>query len=110
MNMKIFRANRGEGKTKWLFERAADEYGKGKTLYYVGEKTSMKGLTNLWEANFHEMCPIIHIDAVVRFEDSCCFLTDEMMSNLFAVDMWKRVIVGRDDSWYIAAEKEYFVN
>jgi hypothetical protein len=110
MNIKIFRANRGEGKTKWLFEMAATEYGKGKTLYYVGEQKSMRALVDLWEANFHGMCPIVNVDTVRKFEDSCCFLTDEMMSNLSAVDMWKRVIAGRDDPWYIAAEKEYFVN
>lgn len=110
MNIKIFRANRGEGKTKWLFEVAATEFTKGKTLYYVGEHASMKGLVNLWEANFHERCPIIHIEEVQRFENSCCFLTDEMMSNLFHINIWNRVIVGRDDPWYIAAEKEYFVN
>lgn len=109
-NIQIFRANRGEGKTKWLFEMAADEHSKGKTLYYVGERGSMRGLINSWEANFHEKCPIIHIDEVQRFENPCCFLTDEMMFNLFHVNIWKRVIAGRDDPWYIAAEKEYFVN
>jgi hypothetical protein len=110
MNIKIFRANRGEGKTKWLFEMAATEYGKGKTLYYVGEQKSMRALVDLWEANLHERCPIIYIEEVQRFEDSCCFLTDEMMSNLFYINLWQRIITGRDDPWYIAAEKEYFVN
>ena len=37
-NIKIFRANRGEGKTKWLFERAVEEISNGKHLYYVGKE------------------------------------------------------------------------
>lgn len=110
MNIKIFRANRGEGKTKWLFERAADEYSKGKFLCYVGDRTTMKGFVGLWEANFHEKCPIVHIDDVDRFPDPCCFVTDGIVENLLVDNEWDRPTCIGDDIWYIAAEKEYFIN
>ena len=49
-NIKIFRANRGEGKTKWLVERAKECAEAGYHLYYIGWIPSYKKVKMLYEA------------------------------------------------------------
>lgn len=110
MNIKIFRANRGEGKTKWLFERAVEEYNKGKDLYYVGNLTTMRGLTDMWEVNMHERCPIIPIKEVSVFAKPYCFITDDIFRCMHEVNHWLDYAEKNDGAWYITMNKEDFVN
>ena len=55
MNVQIFKANRGEGKTKWLVERAIEAKEAGYELIYVGGDPS--DVNNMWMMQMHEMCP-----------------------------------------------------
>ena len=109
-NIKIFRANRGEGKTKWLFERAIEEQLNGKHLYYVGSDRSMEALINMWEATFHEKCPMINWCNDSQIVEPCCIFTDEMFSNLFEMDLWINFMQEYGVTWYITADKAHFVN
>jgi hypothetical protein len=109
-NIKIFRANPGEGKTKWLFERAVEESLNGKHLYYVGTERSMEALTKMWEATFHEKCPIINWCESKGIVEPCCIFTDEMFENLRDMDLWLNFMQKYGATWYITVDKEYFVN
>lgn len=110
MNIKIFRANRGEGKTKWLFERAIEERDNGKYLYYVGNEKTMKKLINMWEVTFHEKCPIVRADDVEYLAYPHSFFTDEMMSNMCDVNNWLSYAKQVYGEWYITMYNENFVN
>lgn len=109
-NIKIFRANRGEGKTKWLFERAAEEQLNGKYLYYVGTEKTMKTLVEMWEATFHEKCPIVDWSESSDIIRPCCIFTDGLFDNLYDMSLWFNFMKRYDATWYITANKEYFVN
>lgn len=109
-NIKIFRANHGEGKTKWLFERAVEESLNGKHLYYVGTERSMETLAGMWETTFHEKCPIINWCDDAKITKPCCILTDDMFGNLHDISLWFNFMKRYDATWYITADGEYFVN
>lgn len=109
-NIKIFRAGHGEGKTKWLFERAVEEHLNGKHLYYIGVDESMEALVKMWEVTFHEKCPITNWSESKDIIRPCCILTDEMFANLYDIAMWFNFMKRYDSTWYITADKEYFVN
>lgn len=109
-NIKIFRANRGEGKTKWLFERAVEEKLNGKSLYYVGTEQSMDALVRMWEATFHEKCPMVNWCDDAKIVEPCCIFTDEMFENLLEMDLWLTFMQKYGVTWYITMDKEYFVN
>lgn len=109
-NIKIFRANRGEGKTKWLFERAVEERDSGKHLYYIGIEKSIKTLARMWEATFHEKCPITNWSENSDIISPCCILTDGMFANLYDMALWFNFMKQYDATWYITVDKEYFVN
>lgn len=112
MNIKIFRANRGEGKTKWLFERAVEAYENGYELYYAGKDTTMDSLLKMWRAEMHSACPIKQLD-LLFYADSkkqYCFLTDELISNLARVGVHLYNIKQTNYIWYATMDKEDFVN
>lgn len=113
MNIKIFRANRGEGKTKWLFERAVEAYESGRDLYYVGSNNTMEAFTYMWEANMHTKCPIINTFNTWKTIDplkSHCFITDGLLSNAGYVADAKTYLMQLDGVWYMTMDKEDFVN
>ena len=109
-NMKIFRANPGEGKTKWLFERAVEESLNGKSLYYVGTDRTMESLVKMWEATFHEKCPMINWCDDDKIVEPCCIFTDDMLANLLDMDLWLTFMKKYGATWYITVDKECFVN
>lgn len=109
-NIKIFRANHGEGKTKWLFERAVEEHLNDKHLYYVGTERSKETLIGMWETTFHEKCPITDWSESSDIIRPCCILTDEMFANLYDMALWFNFMQRYDATWYITVDKEYFVN
>ena len=112
MEIKIFRANRGEGKTKWLFERAAEAYAEGRELYYVGSDSSLYGLSNMWTVNMHSMCPIKKLDHrfMPDYTKKYCFLTDELVENMSSAGFWIHSVKSTNSMWYITMDKENFVN
>ena len=107
-NIKIFRANRGEGKTKWLIVRINESEG---TLYYVGGRTAFNGVKRLYEATYHKVCPLILAswnDIVMT--NNNFFFTDELIDNLITASNYKSYIIESGRPWYITMSKEDFVN
>lgn len=113
MEMKFFRAARGEGKTKWLLERAIEARNAGMDLWYIGSSKTMESLYNMWKTELHELCPIKNageLSVTKRPKDNCCFLTDNFLDNVGNVGFWKSVVDNIDGVWYITMDKECFVN
>ena len=108
-NIKIFRANRGEGKTKWLVERAKECAEAGGHLHYVGGVTTFENVKALYEATYQEICPIKRDDDIT-FTPYDDFFTDELIDNLMTVSQYKSYIIENGCDWYITMSKEDFVN
>jgi len=110
-NVKIFRARRGEGKTKWLVERAAEEYAQGLALIYLGSSKDFDKIREVWFAVMGTACPIEHVDRCMHISFSkSCFFTDELLKNTFNVSLWCYDILDRGCKWYITMSQEDFVN
>jgi hypothetical protein len=111
MNVKFFRAYHGEGKTKWLFERALDARNEGCQLLYVGDKKTMQGIVGIWEAEMHEKCPIelASYDNIL-FGNKYCILTDGLTQNMSSVGFCYAVVNDKDGIWYITMDKEDFID
>lgn len=113
MEMKFFRAARGEGKTKWLLEQAIGARAAGYDVWYIGNRKTMEALVDMWESALHEMCPIKNVGEASVFSKSsaaCCFLTDNFVENIEKVGFWKSVVDKIDGVWYLTMGKEYFVD
>lgn len=112
INWKIFRAGRGEGKTKWLLDRAVEAHNDGCELYYVGNSKTMFNLVEMWMAETRTLCPIKHIDNEWHsgFSEKMCFFTDGLIENLYAVDVWREKADNNGVTWYATMNKEDFVN
>ena len=110
-NVKIFRANRGEGKTKWLVEKIEEAYSQGLTPIYVGSSKDFDKIRDIWFAINNTICPLKYIEQCthISFHESC-FFTDELLESAFYVSFWYREILGRGCAWYITMDKEDFVN
>ena len=103
-NIKIFRANRGEGKTKWLADRikecadsGLDVYyigwaSAGRKLYYVGGELTFDGLKRVYESIYHERCPV-KFGIGDDVDRDYCFFTDEFIDNTRAIVKFKPFIV-----------------
>lgn len=111
MKLRFFRARRGEGKSKWLFERALEAKNKGCRLLYVGTEKTMQGLINIWEAEMHEKCPI-ELASYDNVPNSAkyCLLTDELMLNISTVGFIYSLLSDKDGTWYITMDQEDFVD
>lgn len=112
IDWKIFRAGRGEGKTKWLLDRAVDAYNDGCELYYVGSQRTMFNLVEMWMAETHTMCPIKNIETGWCSDSGSkmCFLTDDLITNAMYVGDWNKAAEQHQATWYATMNKEYFVN
>lgn len=110
-NVKIFRANRGEGKTKWLVGKIEEVCSQGLTPIYVGSSKDFDKIRDIWFATNNTLCPLKYIDQCshISFHESC-FFTDELLESAFYVSFWYREILGRGCTWYITMNKEDFVN
>lgn len=108
-NIKIFRAKRGEGKTKWIAERAKECAEVGRKSYYVGNTLSFDCVKRVYEGMYYERCPIEFGDATDVTRDYC-FFTDELLDNTKVVAQFKPFIVENGCEWYITMSKEDFVN
>jgi hypothetical protein len=109
MNIKIFRANRGEGKTKWLVDKINECTNNGKTVCYVGGQTTFNSVKRVYEATYNELCPLKYDEDVTK--TSCnAFFTDELIDNMMTVVKYKSYIIEHGYDWYITMSKEDFVN
>jgi hypothetical protein len=110
-NVNIFRAKRGEGKTKWLVERAFEEYTQGFTPIYIGLSKDFDIIRDVWRATIGTVCPIKDIAQCKRisFQESC-FFTDGLIESALDVSFWSKDILARGCKWYITMSKEDFVN
>ena len=113
MEMKFFRAGRGEGKTKWLLEQAIGARCAGYDVWYIGNQKTMEALTDMWESELHEVCPIKNVgdtSFLTKSSAACCFLTDNFVENIEKVGFWKSVVDRIDGVWYLTMDKECFVD
>lgn len=112
MEIKIFRANHGEGKTEWLVERAIEARANGYELIYVGG--NIEAINKMWMAKMHEMCPAKPVYRVFECKmnnaDKYCFLTDNLMENLSYVTAWHTLMKNTYGVWYVTMCDEDFVN
>ena len=108
-NIKIFRANRGEGKTKWLAERIKECSETGGNLYYVGGQTIFESVKMVYEIMYNEWCPLKYEEVFYPTSDDSCF-TDELIDNLYTVVKHKSSIIESGCNWYITMSKEDFVD
>lgn len=109
-NINIFRAKRGEGKTRWLFDNAFKVRKDVDALYYIGSEETFKDFAYTWESNLHEKCPIIRLCRGIAINEPCSFFTDEMMRNLKEVSDWSDIVKRTKGNWYITMSEENFIN
>ena len=110
-NIKIFRANRGEGKTKWLMEMVDEACSMGFEPIYLGSEIKFNRFRESWMLSRGTVCPVKHIDQCKHMSfDKCSFFTDELVGSLFDVFFCQRRILEQNCPWYITMSKEDFVN
>lgn len=109
-NIKIFRANRGEGKTKWLAERIKECAEAGECLLYVGQEWTFSNVKRVYEATYKEVCPVEMADAFRCFTPYDTFFTDELIDNVTSVAKYKSYIIDNGCDWYITMSQEDFVD
>lgn len=108
-NIKIFRANRGEGKTKWLAARIKECTMGNNRLYYVGSQSSFDSVKRVYESMYNKICPIERGDSALLTPNDV-FFTDELIDNAIIVARYKPYIVENGCDWYITMSKEDFVD
>ena len=110
-NMKIFRANRGEGKTKWLVDRAIEAHDEGKILFYAGCEQSQKRFEEAWMAETHTVCPIKNIEFYGTSSNKpFCVFTDNLLKEMWTTSRWYNFVNEQGYEWYATMDKECFVN
>jgi len=109
-NIKIFRANRGEGKTRWLVERIKECAKAGERLIYVGSRWTFNNVKIAYESTYKEVYPVEMADDFLCFTPYDTFFTDELLDNIVSVAKYKSYIVDNGCDWYITMSKEDFVN
>lgn len=108
-NINIFRASRGEGKTKWLAEKAKECVDDGRDVYYIGWNETFEHLKEVYEVTYGEKCPLKRVGHI-DISENTCFFTDELFTNMAAVLPYKSEIVERGYRWFVTMSKEDFVN
>lgn len=115
MDKKIFKGNRGEGKTKWLVDKAIDilikiDQGLIDTedleVFYVGDFATHANFCNFYEKIMHTKCPIkrwLHND--MNGCHRAILFTDELLYNLPRIPSNIPV----EGEWYITMSAEDFV-
>lgn len=109
-NLKIFRAGRGEGKTKWLFEQAVNAYDSGNSCYFCGNYESFK---EIWAAARHETCPVKHMTHVYNIDfadEHTCLFVDDVLSNELSGNIMACMKAFDGAKWYVTMDADDFVN
>lgn len=117
MKKHIFAAKHGEGKTKWLINKAFESQKNGKDIVYVG--------TTLGYYQFVDKCSSLGINKIYYVNDYSNFdcyesefdlFTDELLYELLASNfkLFKLCDIlymsNSDTQWYITMGSEDFVN
>ena len=114
MNIKIFRANRGEGKTKWLVNHAIEAYEAGYELVYLGGDVSRMHFANMWRSEMHEPFPAKPVYEVMLNKKSdghkYCLLTDDLIENIGIATSLANNLNSNEHMWFITMGAEDFVN
>lgn len=114
MNIKIFRANRGEGKTKWLVNQAIEAAEAGYELVYIGGDVARMNFANMWRSEMHNPFPAKSVyEAMLDdkpSEHKYCLLTDDLIENIVGVTSWAHNLSGNEHMWCITMGAEDFVN
>ena len=103
----IFKANRGEGKTKWLVERALEAEDSGLTTIYIGSVTGYNIFSQVYEGLTHHKCKVEyhHGDCPLYPSISHCLFTDELMHEIHHLPFIGPACSG---DWYITMSAEDF--
>ena len=111
-NVEIFRAGVGEGKTKWLVEKAIEASKEPCVIYYVGSKKGLFKVVEMWMSETKTLCPIKSVYDGYKPGYSCpyYFLTDELIENMELVGFWWRTAQESNATWYMTMGKEDFIN
>lgn len=114
MNIKIFRANRGEGKTKWLVNQAIEAAEAGYELVYIGGDVERVHFANMWRSEMHKPFPAKTAYEVMldkqQDEHKYCLLTDGLIENIGRATSWSHNLKGNEHMWCITMGAEDFVN
>lgn len=114
MKKHIFAAKRGEGKTKWLINKALESQKNGKDIVYVGtvpgyiqfvDKCSSMGINKVYYVNDYSSFDC--------YESEFDLFTDELLFELLTISFKLRDIVhmsNSDTQWYITMGSEDFIN
>ena len=115
LTKKIYRGNRGEGKTKWLVDRAIDTVIKCDQgiidqdevkLFYNGDYVTYVVFSETYREVMHTRCPIEHWEH--RDMNGChnaILFTDELMYNINCVPSNLPI----EGTWFITMDAEDFV-
>lgn len=105
----IFKANRGEGKTKWLVERALNAQDNNLTPIYIGSADRYDLFCRVYEGFTHHKCMIEyhHKDIPLYHHSAHCLLTDELMGEIHNIPFIGPACEG---DWYITMSAEDFEN
>ena len=108
LNKHIFKANRGEGKTKWLVARALDAEEKSLEVLYLGSAASYESFCHIYEGLTHHKCKVKRVDKAETLDNhlNYCLLTDEMMSQIYYIPYMNSNMIEGD--WYITISSEDF--
>ena len=112
---RIYKSNRGEGKTKWLVENAIDvvtRCNKALTdvedlnIYYVGSLHAYDNFCKMYREIMHTKCPISRWDHDdMRGCDAAILFTDELMNDIQLIPYH----LPEGGTWYITMSAEDFV-
>lgn len=115
MDKKIFKGNRGEGKTKWLVERAIDVMVKcdqGQIdrdevdIFYIGDYATYANFCETYRSIMYTKCPIERWDhSDMNGCHNVILFTDELMYNINCIPSNLPI----EGTWYITMDAEDFV-
>lgn len=107
LNKHIFKANRGEGKTRWLVDRALEAEDAGLKVIYLGSFDRYDHFRRLYESISHHNCSIIRVGkpGVIIDNSDQFYITDEFMEEFDKLPDIQRITTG---NWFITMSAEDF--
>lgn len=106
LTKKICIKGRGEGKTKWLIQKALAALDAGNTnVYYTGSLVGYNRFCKSFERETGEKCKIGLLDSThYNVLHDTIYLTDELLNELTSVQYGLMEVVG--GTWYATLGKE----
>lgn len=104
----IFKANRGEGKTRWLVDKALDAIDNNIEPIYVGSREGYDNFCRFYEGFTNHKCKVNyhHAENPLYPNISHCLLTDELMYEIHCIPYIGPSCQG---DWYITMSSEDFI-